>query len=145
VFAQGVPPHVRTPSPGYGYESGDPYEAFLPAPLRIEGGASKDDFRAVVFVSSTTKKGTARSGQEYESPLLVLTGTEYAAMPFQVLHDRLGTALRGTRPHLVLELFRPGLTTTIVFDDGSTLDNPSTTMPSSSSIEGRSTDGADHD
>ena len=149
VFAQGVPAHVGTPTPGYGYESDDPYESFLPAPLRIEGGASEDDCRAVVFVSSTTRKGTARSGQEYESPLLVLTGAEYASTPFQVLHDRLCAALRGTRPQLVLEVFRPDSTTTLVFEDGSTrtatLDNPSTTMPSSSSIEGRSTDGADHD
>jgi len=98
VFAQGVPAPVGTPTPGYGYESGDPYEAFLPAPLRFEGGASEGDLRAVVFLSSVTKKGTARSGQEYESPLLVLTGAEYAATPFQVLHDRLCTVLRGTRP-----------------------------------------------
>jgi len=150
VFAQGVPAHVGSPTPGHGYESGDPYEAFLPAPLRIEGGASDNDLRAVVFISSLTKKGTARSGQEYESPLLVLTGTEYAAMPFQILHDRLCTALRGTRPQLVLQVFRPDFTATLVFEDGSTrmatLDNPSTTMPSSSSsIEGRSTDGSDHD
>jgi hypothetical protein len=63
----------------------NPYEAFLPPALRIESGVSEDDLRAVVFVVSTSKKGTVRSGQEYESPLLVLTGTEYAAMPFQVL------------------------------------------------------------
>ena len=66
---------------------------------------SEDDLRAVVFVVSTSKKGTVRSAQEYESPLLVLTGTEYAAMPFQVLHDRLCSALRGTRPRLVMEVF----------------------------------------
>jgi hypothetical protein len=82
VLAQGVPAHIGTPTPGYGYESGDPYEAFLPPALRIESGGSEDDLRAVVFVVSTSKKGTTRSGQEYESPHLVLTGTEYAAMPF---------------------------------------------------------------
>lgn len=149
VFAQGVPAHVGTPTPGNGYESGDPYESFLPAPIRSEGGASEDDLRAVVFVSSVTKKGTARSGQEYNSPLLVLTGAEYAAMPFQIRHDRLCTALRGTKPPLVLQVFGPDRTTTLVFDDGSTrtapLDSPSTTMPSSSSVEGRPTDGTDHD
>lgn len=149
VFAQGVPAHVGTPTPGYGYESGDPYESFLPAPLRIEDGVSEDDLRAVVFVSSASKKGTARSGQEYESPLLVLTGAEYAVTPFQVLHDRLCAALRGTRPQLVLQVFGSEPTTTLVFEDGSTrgaaLDSPSTTMPSSSSVEGRPTDGTDHD
>ena len=124
VLAQGVPAHIGTPTPGYGYESSDPYEAFLPPALRIEGSGSEDDLRAVVFVVSTSKKGTARSGQEYESPLLVLTGAEYAAMPFQVLHDRLCTALRGTRPRLVLEVIGPDSTTALVFEDGSRVPGP---------------------
>ena len=150
VFAQAVPAHVGTPTAGYGYESGDPFESFLPPALPLGCGVSEEDLRAVVFVTSTTKKGTARSGQEHDSPLLVLTGAEYAAMPFQQLHDRLCTALRGSRPQLVVELLGPHLTTTLVFEDGSTrvaaLDNPSTTMPSSSSSsEGRSSNGADHD
>lgn len=118
VLAQGVPAHVGTPTAGYGYESGDPYAAFLPPALRIERGTSEDDLRAVVFVVSMSKKGTARSGQEYESPLLVLAGADYAAMPFQVLHDRVCAALRGTKPRLVLEVFGPDATTTLVFEDG---------------------------
>ena len=84
VLAQGVPAHIGTPTPGYGYESGDPYEPFLPPALRIESGVSEDDLRAVVFVVSTSKKGTVRSGQEYESPLLVLTGIH----AFQFLGER---------------------------------------------------------
>jgi len=124
VLAQGVPAHIGTPTPGYGYESGDPYEAFLPPALRIDSGTSEDDLRAVVFVVSTSKKGTARSGQEYETPLLVLTGTEYAATPSQVLHDRLCTALRGTRPRLVLEVFGGDSATTLVFEDGSKVSGP---------------------
>ena len=96
VLAQGVPAHIGTPTPGYGYESGDLYESFLPPALRVEGATSEDDLRAVVFVVAASKKGTSRSGQEYESPLLVLSGKEYAAMSFQVLHDRLCTALRGS-------------------------------------------------
>lgn len=36
VFAQDVPAHIGTPTLGYGYEAGDPYEAFLPPALRIE-------------------------------------------------------------------------------------------------------------
>lgn len=119
VLAQGVPAHIGTPTPGYGYESGDPFGAFLPPPLTIGSDTSEDDLRAVVCVVSASKKGTARSGQEYESPLLVMTGAEYAAMPFQVLHDRLCTALRGDRPRLVAEVFGPDRTTTLVFDDGS--------------------------
>ena len=124
MLAQGVPAHVGTPTPGYGYESGDPYEAFLPPALRIDGRTSEDDLRAVVFVVRPSTKGTSRSGQEYESPLLVLTGTEYAAMPFQVLHDRLCTALRGDRPRLVLEVFGARSTTTLLFEDGSTAPGP---------------------
>lgn len=124
VWAQGVPAHIGTPTTGYGYESGDPYEAFLPPALRIESGTSEDDLRAVVFVASTTKKGTTRSGQEYELPLLVLTGTEYVAIPFQVLHDRLCTALRGTRPRLVLQVLGSDSSTTLVFEDGSKASSP---------------------
>ena len=120
VLAQGVPAHIGTPTPGYGYQSGDPYGAFLPPALRIESGTSEDDLRAVVFVECTSKKGTTRSGQEYESPLLVVTGAEYAAMGFQVLHDRLCTALRGTNPRLVLEVFGPGSAAVFVFEDEAT-------------------------
>jgi hypothetical protein len=35
VFAQGVPAHIGTPTPRYGYEAGDPYDAFLPPALQI--------------------------------------------------------------------------------------------------------------
>lgn len=120
VFAQGVPAHVGTPSPGYGYESGDPYAAFLPPAVQIED-APENNLRAVVFIVGTRPKGTLRAGQEYESPLLVLTGAEYAAMPFQDLHDRLCDALRGSKPRLVLQLFAPGATPILMFEDGSTV------------------------
>jgi hypothetical protein len=120
VFAQGVPAHIGTPTPGYGYDSGDPYAAFLPPALRIGVDASEDCLRAVVFVTGDTKKGTSRGAQEYESPLLELTGAEYEGMPFQDLHDRLCNVLRGGRPPLTLQLFVPGSAPTLVFDDGST-------------------------
>lgn len=120
VHAQGVPAHIGTPTPGYGYESGDPYAAFLPPARRIGIDATEDDLRAVVFVDSGVTKGTVRSGQEYESPLLVLTGSEYETIPFQDLHDRLCDALRGAGPRLVLQVFRPGSPPTLVFEDGST-------------------------
>jgi hypothetical protein len=107
VLAQGVRAHVGTPTSRYGYESGDPYNAFLPPPLPIESDGSEDQLRAVVFVVSTSKKGTPRSPQEYEAPLLVLTDGEYAAIPFQALHDRLCKALRGAGPRLIMEVFRP--------------------------------------
>jgi hypothetical protein len=124
VVAQGVPAHVGTSAPGYGYESGDPYVAFLPPAIRIDDDTPDDQLRAVVFVIATTKKGTARSGQEYESPLLALPGAEYTAMPFQALHDRLCSALRGSRPELVMQAFAPDGSSTLIFDDGSTAPGP---------------------
>jgi hypothetical protein len=130
VFAQGVPAHIGTPTPGYGYEAGDPYDAFLPPALQIGVDGSEDGLRAVVFVTGDTKKGTSRGAQEYESPLLVLTGAEYEGMQFQDLHDQLCDALRGGRPRLTLQIFVPGSAPTLVFDDGST-----TVMPGDKSQE----------
>lgn len=129
VLAQGVPAHVGTPTPGYGYESGDPFAGFLPPALRIGDGASEDGSRAVVFVMSMSKNGTSRSGQEYESPLLMLNGSEYAAMPFQALHDNLSDALRGDRPRLVLEVLDRDGSATLMFEDGSTCPGPPITKP----------------
>ena len=138
VLAQGVPAHVGTPTPGYGYESGDPYAAFLLPALRIDKDTPEDELRAVVFVVSATKKGTSRSGQEYESPLVVITGAEYAAMPFQVLHDRLCTTLRGDRPCLMMEVFSADDTRTLVFEDGSRTAGPPITKTTDRTIPGRS-------
>jgi len=135
VLAQGVPAHVGTPTPGYGYESGDPYAAFLPPALRIDN-TPEDELRAVVFVVSMTKKGTSRSDQEYESPLLVLAGAEYAATPFQVLHDRLCATLRGDRPFLMMEVFGADYTSTLVFEDGSTTPGPPITKDDGSDDSG---------
>jgi hypothetical protein len=127
VVAQGVPAHVGTSAPGYGYESGDPYAAFLPPAIRIDDETLDEELRAVVFVTARTSKGTARSGQEYESPLLVLSGAEYAALPFQALHDSLCSALRGDRPEPVIQAFSPDGSSTLVFDDGSTAPGPALT------------------
>jgi len=120
VFAQAVPAHIGTPTPGYGYEAGDPYHAFLPPALRIGIDDSEDGLRAVVFVTGDTRKGTSRSAQEYDSPLLLLTGAEYAVTPFHDLHDRLSNALRGGGPPLTVQVFVPGSPSTLVFADGST-------------------------
>jgi hypothetical protein len=124
VVAQGVPAHIGTPTPGYGYESGDPYAAFLPPALRIDDETRESALRAVVFVRGTTKKGTNRSGQEYESPLLVLSGSEYAAIPFHILHDWVCTALRGDRPALVMQAFAGDGRSTLIFDDGTAAPGP---------------------
>jgi hypothetical protein len=64
-----------------------------------ENGEAKY-MRAVVFVTEETPKGTVRSGQEYEKPLLVLTGKEYATITFEDLHARLCDVLRGEKPQV---------------------------------------------
>jgi hypothetical protein len=70
--------------------------------------------RAVVFVTQFTAKGTKRSAQEYPSPLLVLTGQEYAQITFQDLYDRLCTALRANRGPIIAEVLKPDGSESIV-------------------------------
>jgi hypothetical protein len=104
VIAQGVPAHIGSPTPGCGYEDGDPYAEFLPPALQTDENGEHEFMRAVVIVQEGAPKGTARSGQEYTSPLLVLTGEEYAALSFQALYERICEALRGGRPRLVAQV-----------------------------------------
>jgi hypothetical protein len=111
VLAQAVPAHV-------GAEGPDHCASFLP-PL---AGSVAADIRAVVFVAQGAEKGTARHGQEYVAPLLVLSGKEYTAIPFRVLHERLCDALRGDRPRLAAEVLRPDGSSSLVYDDGSVVD-----------------------
>lgn len=112
VLGQGVPAHIGTPTEGHGYESGDPYSAFLPPAVVITDG-NEDVLRAIVIVRETTEK----VGQEYIGPLLVLSGAEYSALSFQALHDRICDALRGGRPRLIAELI--GSERRLIFEDGS--------------------------
>ena len=102
VTAQAVPPHIGSPTPGCGYEKGDPYADFLPPPVATNEDGEAEYNRAVVFVTDETKKGTVRNGQEYVDPLLVLTGEEYAKMPFQTLLDKLEEAI-SSGPRVVAE------------------------------------------
>lgn len=111
VLAQAVPAHVGAVADGGCH-------AFLP-PFPE---AVANDLWAVVFVMEGAAKGTPRSGQEYASPLLVLPGMAYAAMPFGVLHARLCDALRGNRPRLAAEVLLPGGSIRLVFEDGSVVD-----------------------
>jgi hypothetical protein len=122
VTAQGVPPHIGSPVPGLGYEDGDPYAAFLPRPVETDADGSAPFMRAVVFITEHTVKGTDRSGQEYASPLLVLTGEEYAHMSFELLHARLCDALRGSRAPVVAEILTPDGKHRIFRDNRPTVD-----------------------
>jgi hypothetical protein len=118
VIAQGVLAHIGTPTPGCGYETGDPYFAFLPPAVEVAPDDDGAALRAVVFVTVGTAKGTGRSGQEYVDPLLVLSGRAYAALSFGELYERLCTALRGHRPRVVLEQWNPDGSVRLVFEDG---------------------------
>jgi len=55
VWGQGVPAHIGTPTPDYGYESGDPYSEFLPPAISVTDEES-DNLRAMVIVREDTPK-----------------------------------------------------------------------------------------
>ena len=114
VTAQAVPPHVGSPTPGNGYESGDPFTTFLPSAVETDADGLAKHNRAVVFVTEYTIKGTEHGGQEYASPLLVLTGEEYTRIAFEELHQRICDALRGNRSPVVAEVFLPDGTRKII-------------------------------
>jgi len=114
VTAQGVPAHIGSPSPGAGYEDGDPYVTFLPPAVEVDSDGEAPFMRAVVFITEYTLKGTERSGQEYPSPLLVLTGKEYAQITFEDLYERICTALRGNRQPIIAEIIAPDGSRTII-------------------------------
>ncbi len=117
VTAQGVPPHIGSPTPGCGYEDVDPYAAFLPPPVVTDEMGEAEQLRTVVLVTEETAKGTARSHQEYVDPLLVLSGEEYARITFDELHERICDALRGDRPRVVAEILTPDGGHRIVYDE----------------------------
>ena len=116
VTAQAVPPHIGSPTPGCGYENGDPYGEFLPPPVETDENGEAEYHRAVVFVTDRTEKGTARNGQEYVDPLLVLSGEEFAKMPFQTLLDKLEEAIR-SGPRVVAEFIDSQGQTHVIRDD----------------------------
>ena len=107
VTAQGVPAHIGSPSPGAGYASGDPFGAFLPPPVAVDSEGDAPHLRAVVFITELTQKGTERSGQEYQSPLLVLTGEEYDKITFADLYERICSVLRGNRAPVIAQIILP--------------------------------------
>ena len=114
VTAQAVPPHVGSPTPGNGYADGDLFADFLPPAVVTDSDGLAKYNRAVVFVTEYTLKGTERCGQEYVSPLLVLTGEEYARATFEELHRRICDVLRGNRSPVIAEAFLPDGTHKII-------------------------------
>jgi hypothetical protein len=104
VMGQGVLGHIGTPTEGHGYESGDPYSSFLPPAIPMPDDENDLGLRAMVIVRARTEK----IGQEYIGPLVVLSGDEYLAMPFDKLHTRICDALRGIRPRVVAQYIHDG-------------------------------------
>lgn len=115
VRAQGVPPHIGSSS----VEDEDIYAAFLPPPVDLDERGEHPYMRAVVFVVKATAKGTSRSHQEYVDPLFTICGKEYAESSFESLHERICDALRDGRPRVVAQLFRPGNSLKVLYNDGS--------------------------
>lgn len=127
VTAQGVPPHIGTPTPGQGYEDGDPFAEFLPPPVETDENGDAPFMRAVVFVTEFSIKGTEGNGQEYVGPLLVVTGEEYAHMTFDELHTRLCEALRGNRAPVVMQILNPDGTDKIIRNRRTDKEEPNNT------------------
>ena len=111
-------PPYRSPTPGCGYEDGDPCAAFLPTPVHTNEDGESEYMRAVVFVTENTPKGTERRPQEYVSPLLVLTGEAYAHMTFDTLYTQICHALRGGTPRVLATYLAPSGRIRILFEDG---------------------------
>jgi hypothetical protein len=62
VLAQGVPGHIGTPSPGHGYEDGDPFAGFLSPPIVLAPNDQGDTLRAVVMcVRALRRMGSVTS------------------------------------------------------------------------------------
>jgi len=123
VTAQGVPAHIGTPTPGFGYEDGDPYAEFLPPPVAVDPDSDAKFMRAVVIVTEEAEKSTDRSHQEYRNPLLVLSGQEYASLSFVELHDRICDALRGKGPRVVAQSWTRDGGVQLILSDGRILDS----------------------
>jgi hypothetical protein len=115
VVCQAVPAHIGTPTPGHGYESGDPYASFLPPAVPVPDDDDCDGLRAVVII----RDGTEKIVQEYIDPLLVLSGEEYLTLSFGELHRRICDALRGDRPRVIAEWIGGDGRAQMIFDDGS--------------------------
>lgn len=118
VTAQGVPPHIGTPTRGFGYEDGDPYAEFLPPSVEVNTEDDNELMRAVVIVTEETRKGTAHSPQEYTNPLLVFSGRAYASISFAELHTRTCDALRGKGPRVVAQSFTANGEMQLIMSDG---------------------------
>ncbi|HEV3385758.1 MAG TPA: hypothetical protein VG097_13160 [Gemmata sp.] len=78
VYLQAVPAHIGHPSH---YPEGDLYSDFLPPVVECDPKTGLGPFhRAVVVLMEGRDQ---KIGQQYTTPLFVLTGEEYARLPFE--------------------------------------------------------------
>ena len=61
VSAQGVPAHIGTPTPGFGYKDGDQYAEFLPPVVTVNAEGESEFMRALVVVTGETRHGALPS------------------------------------------------------------------------------------
>jgi hypothetical protein len=88
VYAQAVPAHIGHPSE---YPDGDPYSDFLPPVVEYDPETGNAPYyRAVVILMEGKDEKVV---QQYTTPLLVLTGAEYARTPFPDLMRRIENAM----------------------------------------------------
>jgi hypothetical protein len=90
--------------------------------VEVNADGDSEIMRAVVIVTEETRKGTARSPQEYVNPLLVLSGRDYESILFVELHEHICDALRGKGPPVVAQSFTPDGSVQLVLSDGRILD-----------------------
>lgn len=82
IWIQGVPAHINYEGPEW---------EWLPPPIP----ENSDFMRAVVFVEEGTGKGTDRCGQEYKEPILILSGLEFASIPFPEVMEKIAEHFAG--------------------------------------------------
>ena len=59
VVGQGVPAFIGTPTPGHGYEDGDPYADFLPPATSVPADEECRTLRAMVVVREGAEKSAS--------------------------------------------------------------------------------------
>lgn len=88
VYAQAVPPHIGHPSC---YPEGDPYADFLPPVVECDSETGDGPHYRAVFILMEGRD--EKDGQRYTAPLLMLTGEDYAQIPFPTLLDAITDAM----------------------------------------------------
>jgi hypothetical protein len=108
VYAQAVPAHIGHPSH---YPEGDLYADFLPPVVECDPETGSGPYYRAVLI--LVEGHDEKIGQKYTSPLLTLTGEEYAQISFQTLFDAIEGAMPWDREIVGMKLHRDGTRTLI--------------------------------